>query len=71
VDVVFVEAAVFGELGATGEDNAGFRLEDDVGRAGILSGVVEFVLERAERKDFLDAEGLLHRRIAELSDDGR
>ncbi len=68
VDVVLVEAAMFGDFGTTGEDNAGVDLEDDVRGAGIAARIIPFVLEGLAGKDFLDSEGLLIFGQAQLRD---
>ena len=50
VDVILVEAAVLGQLRATGEDHAGVHLQDDVRRARIDARIVELVAQRRRRR---------------------
>ena len=45
-NVVFVEAAVLGNFGAAGEDDAGIDFANDVRRPRILRGFVELVIQR-------------------------
>jgi len=66
VDVIFVEATVFGDLGTAGEDYARIDLENDVRRAGIAAGIVELVPKRLLGKDFLNAECRLIFRLAQI-----
>ena len=44
VGVVFIEATMLGDLRASGKDDAGVDLENDVRSARIVDGTVEFVL---------------------------
>ena len=69
--VVFIETAVLGNLRATSEDHAGVDLENDIRRAWVVAGIVEFVTERLEGEDFLNAERLLIGWGAELGDYAR
>ena len=69
VNVVLVEPAVFGELRATGEDDTGVDLEDDVGCTRVNRRIVELVAQRLAGEDLLDAERLLILRLAQQLDD--
>src|ERR1700761_3188708 len=69
VHVVFIEAAMLGQLRAAGEDDARIHLENDVWRTRVRAWIVELIAQRLAREYFLDAECLLIGGSAQVGDD--
>src|SRR6516225_10574263 len=68
VKIIFIQAAVLGDLGAAGEDHAGVGLENDVGGALVAQRAVELLCKRVPGEDLLDAESILAGREAQIGD---
>src|SRR5215831_12540057 len=71
MNIIFIQAAVFGDLGAAGEDDAGVGLENDVRGALIEQRTVELVAQRGAGKDFLNTQRILVGGKAEIGNHAR
>src|SRR5215470_4769231 len=71
MNIIFIEAAVFGDLGAAGEDDAGVGLENDVRGTLIEQWTVELVAQRVAGKDFLNTQRILAGGKAEIGNHAR